>query len=139
MAPEPISVLSGKDGSVWIGGQRVALVLWWELVRHASSKAYVSNDTAGWRRQLAGAKEATGRLELKLQADGFVPVEVGQEVSIRLHLDDSGENYYEVPALIARIRNRVDIASGEVIGWVVDFVGTGPVVGHGILEPPSSG
>jgi hypothetical protein len=133
MAGQPMGVLSGKDGSVWIGGQLFGPVLWWELVRRCSSKAYVANDTAGWRRRLAGAKEGTGRFEIKLRTDTPLPLREGQEISLRLHLDGSGKNYYELPALIERISNRVHIATGEVIGCLVDFVAAGPVVGHGIV------
>lgn len=133
MAKEPMGVLSGKDGSVWIGGQPAAVVLWWELSKRASSKAYAANDTGAWQRRLAGAKDASGRLELKLRTDGAAPVEEGQTVTLRLHLDGTGKNYYELPALVERISARVDIAGGEVIGWVVDFLSAGPVVGHGLL------
>ncbi len=129
-----MSVLSGKDGSVWIAGQRVAMVLWWELTKRASSKAYVANDTGGWRRRVAGVKDSAGRLELKFPAASSPPLEEGQQVMLQLHLDSSGQNYYELPALIERISSRVDIATGEAIGWVVDFVGTGPLRGYGILE-----
>ncbi|HOM17221.1 MAG TPA: hypothetical protein PLQ00_07830 [Thermoguttaceae bacterium] len=139
MAKEPMGVLSGKDGSVWIGGQPAAVVLWWELVKRSACKAYVANDTGGWRRRVPGAKDASGRLELKLRADGAAPVEEGQEATLRLHLDGTGKNYYELPAIIERISARVDIAGGEVIGWVVDFVGAGPAVGHGIVGQTPNG
>jgi|GEM_PF-690176 len=137
MAGKPIGVLSGKDGAVWVGGQPVGPVLWWELVRRSSSKAYVANDTAGWRRRLAGAKESAGRFEMKLRTDQPMPFREGQEVSLRLHLDQSGQNYYELPALIERISKRVHIATGEVIGCLVDFVAAGPVIGHGIVAGES--
>ncbi|MCS7306256.1 MAG: hypothetical protein NZ602_14255 [Thermoguttaceae bacterium] len=133
MAKERISVLSSKDGSVWVAGQPVALVLWWALTKRASSKAYVANDTGAWRQRMAGAKETYGQFEMKLQADGTVPVQEGQEVSLRLHVDSTGQNYYELPVLIERISTRVDIATGEVIGCIVDFVSTGEVVGHGMV------
>lgn len=126
------SILSGKDGSVWVGEQLLTPVLRWELVKKVSCKAYVANDTGGAWRRLPGARDCTGRLELKLLQNRSAPLEEGWEVVLRLHLDGTGENYYEVPALIERITTQVDIATGEVIGWQVDFAGSGPVLGHGM-------
>lgn len=126
MAREGLGVLSGKDGSVWVDGKRLALVLWWEWTQRVFHKAYATNDTGGVWGRLPGAHDCHGRMELKTPQDGSLPVQEGQRVTVQLHVDATGQHYYEVPVLIERISRRVDIATGQILGCVVDFVGTGP-------------
>ncbi|OHB83804.1 MAG: hypothetical protein A2V98_19895 [Planctomycetes bacterium RBG_16_64_12] len=61
-------------------------------------------------------------------------MEEGDAVTLELHVDDSGANYYEVPAMIETIRAEVDISEGKTIAYVVTFSGNGPLTAYGVLQ-----
>lgn len=133
-----MAVLSGKDGTLKLGGAEVTPITHWKIEKTAASKAYSANDTGGARKRVPGAKDCSGRFEIQATDSGNVPVEEGDAVTLQLHVDDSGENYYEVPALVERIRAEVDISEGRTVAHVVTFSGNGPTTAHGMLqkEPP---
>lgn len=126
-------VLSGKDGTLFVGAGEAAPLVHWRLERTAANKHYVANDTGGARRRLPGARDCSGSFEIKAAAAGRAPVEEGDVVLLKLHADASGDNYYEAPAVIDRVRVEVDVSEGRTVAWLVDFSGDGPVTAHGIL------
>ncbi len=128
-----MSILSGKDGTLYLGENEVAAVTNWRLARVSLTKPYVANDTGGARRRLPGARDSSGSFAVQADDSGNAPVEEGDAVTLALHVDGSGDNYYEVPAVIDRVRVEVDISEGRIVGHLVDFSGDGPITAHGIL------
>ena len=131
-----MSVISGKDGTLKLAGGEVARVTHWKIEKTSGAKAYTANDTGGARKRVSGVKDCAGRFEIKASDSAGVPVEQGDAATLELHVDDSGANYYEVPAIIDAIRAEVDISEGKTIGHVVAFSGNGPITAHGILAKP---
>jgi len=127
-------VISGKDGTLYLNTNEVAPVANWRLKKTSSNKHYTANDTGGCRKRVAGARDCSGRFEIKATETGNTPVDEGETVTLKLHVDESNNNYYEVPAIIDTIRTDVDISEGKIVAYVVDFSGNGPVVAHGVLS-----
>ncbi|HUT94871.1 MAG TPA: hypothetical protein VMY37_35765 [Thermoguttaceae bacterium] len=129
-----MSVISGKDGTLKLGDTEVTRVTQWKIEKTSGARAYTANDTGGAKKRVAGVKDCSGRFEIKAGDSDAVPVEEGDVVTLQLHVDDSGANYYEVPAIVDTIRAEVDISEGKTVAHVVAFSGNGPIVPHGILD-----
>ncbi len=129
-----MSFISGKDGTLKLGDAEVTQVTNWRIEKASRNKAYTANDTGAARKRVPGAKDCSGRFEIQAADSGHVPVEEGDTVMLELHVDDSGENYYEVPAIVDLIRANVDISEGKTVAHLVTFSGNGPITGHGILQ-----
>lgn len=128
-----MTILSGKDGTLYIGQEEMAQITRWRLVKTCTAKAYTANDTGGWRRRVYGVCDCHGQFELKIADDRRVAVYESVLIRLRLHVDDSQKNYYEVPARIDSVRITVDIGEGKPIPYLVTFSGNGPVISHGVL------
>jgi hypothetical protein len=129
-----MSFLSGKDGTLKLGDAEVTQVTNWIIEKASRNKAYTANDTGAARKRVPGAHDCSGRFEIKTTDSVHVPVEEGDTGTLELHVDDSGENYYEVFAIVDRIRAHVDISEGKAVSHVVTFSGNGPIVAHGVLQ-----
>jgi len=133
-----MSVISGKDGTLHLGDAEVTQVTNWRIEKTSAGKAYTANDTGGSRKRVAGVKDCSGRFEIKATDSTNVPVEEGDSVTLRLHVDDSGANYYDVPAIVDAVRAHVDISEGKTIAYVVTFSGNGPITAYGVLQKASA-
>lgn len=129
-----MSVISGKDGTLHLDGAEVAHVTDWKIQKISRNRAYTANDTGGATKRVAGVKDCSGRFEIKATDSIKVPVEEGDAVTLTLHVDDSGANYYEVPAIIDAIRSDVDVSEGKTIAYLVAFSGNGQITAYGILN-----
>lgn len=128
-----MSVLSGKDGTLYLGTEEVTPVTNWRLEKTSANKPYAANDTGGAKKRVPGVRDSAGSFEIKAADSANVPVDEGDAVTLKLHVDGSGANYYEVPAVIDRLRVDVDINEGEIVAYVIDFSGNGAITAHGIL------
>ena len=129
-----MSVISGKDGTLHIGDSEVTPMTNWTLEKTSSNKDYAANDTGGSKQRVAGVKDCSGSFEVKATDTGNVPLDEGDPVTLELHVDDSGNNYYQVPAIIDRIQVDVDINQGEIVAYAIDFSGNGPIAAYGVLN-----
>ncbi len=128
-----MSVITGKDGTLRLGGVELAPLTSWRLVRTSRNRDYAANDTGGARRRVAGIRDCRGSFALAATAAGNLPVAEGTAVELELHADGSGANYLAVPAIVDRIEVEVDIDRGEIVAFLVDFSGNGPVTPHGLF------
>ena len=128
-----MAVLSGKDGTLYIGAGEVQPVANWKLRIVSNHRAYTANDTSGWKKRAAGAKDSSGSFRISVTDSGNCPVAEGDSVTLKLHVDDSGSNYYEVAVIIDRIDVATDIHGGNVVAMEVAFSGNGTVTPHGVL------
>ena len=126
-------VLTGKDGTLRLGGAEVLHLASWQIEKTAATRAYTANDTGGARARVAGVKDCTGRLEIKATDSGKVPLAEGDVVALSLVADDSGRNYYELSAVIDAVRVEVDISDAKPVAYLVRFSGSGPITAHGVL------
>jgi hypothetical protein len=132
-----MAVLSGKDGTLYIGNDEIAPVSNWKLRIASGQRAYVANDTNGWKKRAPGAKDCSGSFEVRVSEDGNCPVEEGDAVTLKLHVDDIGENYCQLEAFIDRISVEADIGEGQPVALAVEFSANGSVTRHGVLASPS--
>ncbi len=130
-----MTIQSSKDGKVFVGGVEVARVVGWMLRETSRAKAYSANDTGGARRRVPGVRDSAGRFDVMAADYGRAPVAEGDLVDLHLHADASGENYYELSAVIGAVEVEVDVSEGKPIAYAVAFSGAGPVVAHGNLAP----
>jgi hypothetical protein len=128
-----MSILSGKNGTLYVGGSEVTPLSDWRLTVASRNFEYVANDTGGWSKRVAGAKDCSGLFAVAVKQDSACPVAEGAAVTLKLHVDSSGDNYYEVPAMIDKIEIAVDVSDGETVGYAIHFSANGPMIAHGIL------
>ena len=117
--------ISGKDGTVKIGSTPVAEITAWSLSTTSNNPAYASSSTGGYKKRVAGVKDASGSIAFKL--DPADPVtddfDEGDHVTLLLHVDAA--RFYSVPAVIDSIHLEVDIDSGDIIGGRAEFSSNG--------------
>ena len=120
-----MSTISGKDGKVRIGAQDVAEITGWSLSTTSQNSAYASSSTGGYKRRVAGVKDATGNLRFKLDPANPLTTafDEGDSVTLLLYIDAT--LFYSVPALIDSVRLEVDIDSGDVVGGTAEFSASG--------------
>lgn len=129
--------LSGKNGTLRIGGSDVFHVSRWQIEKRAQNRAYSANDTGGARRRVAGVRDCGGSLEIKATDATPIPVSEGDLVDLALHADATGENCYGLSAVVDAVRTEVDISDGSPVAYAIEFSGNGPIAAHGILDRPS--
>jgi len=77
--------ITGKDGSVYIGANKVAEISSWSLDLGADDIEITSFDSQGWKEYLAGLKEWSGSFE-----GNFVPTDTnGQQALINAWLNST--------------------------------------------------
>jgi hypothetical protein len=134
-----MAVLSGKNGTLYLATTEITPVSNWKLVTTSRNPDYAANDTGGWKKRAGGVCDSSGSFEVKAADNGHCPVVEGDAVDLKLHVDHSGQNYYETPAIIDKITVDVDINKGEIIAYVVDFSGNGAVTRNGIVAKSGGG
>ena len=129
-------IMSGKDGTLYREGVEVVPVNNWKLSLDVSLHAYAANDTNATKRRVAGVEDSTGSFTVGVESDAGAccPVTRGEHVTLQLHIDDTGNNYYEVPVVIGSFELDCDINDGGPLIWTVNFEGDGVVVAHGSLN-----
>jgi hypothetical protein len=128
-----MTILYGHRGTVRVGDAEVAALLKWTLNLISRNVQFVSSLAGQWTRRAPGPRDCTGSLLLHASTEEGCPLRPGQSVVLKLHVDDSGENYYRVPAIVDRISVQTDISGGQPVGYAVEFSGDGQVTPHGIL------
>jgi hypothetical protein len=131
-----MAVLSGKNGTIHLDGSPIAPVSNWRLAVTSSNVDYVANDTGGWKCRAPGPRDSSGSFQLKVDDGGQCPVAKGDAVTLDLHVDQTGDNYYSAAAIIDKIEVEVDIGAGKIVAYAVEFSGNGAVLPHGIVAKP---
>jgi len=129
-----MAILSGKDGTVYSGGTPLVPVCGWRLTLKCETFAYLAGDSGGAVARLAGPTDCEGILEVALEENTPCPLEPGRNVELQLHVDKTGQNFYEVPAVIEQVELLVELNSDLPLTYEVRFSGNGPLVAHGILQ-----
>jgi hypothetical protein len=132
-----MAVLSGKSGTLYLGTDEVTPVANWKLALTSHNPAYAANDTGGWQQRVAGVCDSSGSFAVLVDPSGHCPLSEGDAVTLELHVDSSGDNYYSVPAIINAIQVDVDISAGSIVAYAVAFSGNGTVTPNGALAKAS--
>lgn len=116
---------SGKDGTVKIGSTDVCEIRNWKFNPKSNNPKYASNKTSGYKRTVAGVKEATGSMSGAWDnANDFLAVvDVGTDVTLKLYTNTT--KFFSVPAVIDDVSVNVDVDNGEIVGWDANFSSNG--------------
>jgi len=126
--------MSGKNGTAYKTsptGDEIAEVTGWNFEPVTNVPKYASNMTNTHKVGVPAVDDFTGSITTKLDADGF---RHGDIVTLYLHVDDTGENYIEAPAVIASHPVPCDINDGEIVEVEYSFEPRGRPTYHGILS-----
>lgn len=120
-----MTTISGKNGKVMVGAAALAEITDWTLHTTSRNHAYASSSTGGYRRRVAGVKEASGTIGFKLDVSSAITntFDEGSSVTLLLHLDAT--HFYTVPAIIDSLRLAVDISAGDVLSGTAAFSSNG--------------
>jgi hypothetical protein len=132
-----MAVLSGKSGTLYLNSDEVTPVSNWKFTITSNNPSYAANDTGGWKQRAAGVCDSTGSFQVKVDDSGHCPVAEGDAATLQLHVDNSGNNYYQVPAIIDKIEVEVDLSAGKILAYAVEFSGNGAVTPNGIVAKAS--
>ena len=134
---------TGKTGTIYIsGGIEIRRVENWRLTLAGNTPSWADNTTGGWVTRAGGARDATGGFDFVFDdtsGEYELPVDVHSEVELELHIDNSGGQYYLVPAIITQVGEiTVDRAGDDKVTLPVEFGCTGPVRQYGNVTSSSS-
>lgn len=124
---------TGKGGTLFIDDVEVSPITTWELTVNSSNKAYAANDTAGWRKRLGGIKDSSGMFVIHVDTTGNAPLDEGDMITLKLHVDNTGNNYYTVPAIVDEIKTNLNINDTDIVVLQIKFSGNGVIIKNGIL------
>lgn len=130
---------SGKSGTVLYGsadstpGSEAVEVIKWTLDSTVAVNKYNSNTTAGHKRAVGGVRDTKGTIEIKVASDAGPQLAPGDEVSLRLDVDDTENNYFLINhAVIAGAPIECDIDGGAIVSLTYAFEAS-DIAGAGIL------
>lgn len=128
--------ISGKFGDVkhtTAAGTQVCEVTKWTFDPTSAISKYASNKTGGYKKAVPGVFDGKGTVEIKLDETTGMDFLVGATPTLFLHVNASGNDYYEVPAAISGAPIECDIDGGEVISVTYNFETNGAWTANGIL------
>lgn len=121
-------VLSGKDGTVTWNSAQVSQITHWRCTETVHNSAWASSSTGGYKNRVAGTKDWRGAFAGKY--DGTIAATVGQGsigMPVELVLTIGPSESLTGNAIIDSIHLEVDIDNGEVVGYLAEFSGNGPL------------
>ena len=116
-----MAVISGKDGTLTVGGSPQSHVLNWVLNVISENHAYHSNASAGSRQRTAGVKDSNGTFDM-IDTPSF---EAGDEVELVLY---TNQDIWTLTALIDQVTVTAPIDAGSNVTFAVTFSGHGAAV-----------
>lgn len=117
---------SGKDGTIKIGTTDVSEIRGWKFMPKSNNPQYASNNTAGYKRTVAGVKSATGSANgaYDTSATTFLAVlDVGTAATLKLYVDTT--HYFTVASVVDDASINVDVDNGEIVSWDLNFTANG--------------
>ena len=126
--------MSGKNGTVLLNDEPIAEVTAWNFEPSTNVPKYASNATDGHKVGVPAVDDFTGSITTKLDADGNMPLRIGDIVTLELHVDDTEANYISAPVVIASHPIPCDINDGEIVEVQYSFEPHGRPTYNGILE-----
>ena len=117
--------LSGKDGTVKIATTAVALITHWTLEKSVNTDRFADNESAGYKRTIAGVRHARGTVRGKLDTAAASTILEGTS-SVVLDLYVNATEFYRVTSIMSNFKvGEVDINDGPAIPFEATFESTG--------------
>lgn len=132
-----MSMFSGINGTVKFGSPASdsgIIVHGWTFNPSTAVHKRSHNQSGGFKAAVAGARDSSGTIMVSLDKNGHFPFHDNDDITLQLHVDDSGSNYFSVPAIIESTPVELDIDDGQIVGGTFAFQGNGPWTGHGICS-----
>lgn len=134
--------ISGKDGTVFKGtvdgspATKILEVTKWTVDSTAAVSKYNSNCTYGHKRAVVGVRDTKGTIEIKVDGEDGTQLGPGDEVSLKLEMDDAANHILIGHAVITGAPIEVDIDEGSVVGITYafeasDITGAGTLASYG--------
>lgn len=122
------SAISGKGGDIRLGTTspvQFCEVTKWSFNPKSNNNSYASNCSGGFKRRVAGTKEGSGTVDGKWDptAPPTDALDVGDSITLNLHYNATQK--WIVPAVVDSMRIDVDMDSGDIVGWSIDFSSDG--------------
>ncbi len=121
------TVTTGRQGTVVVGGVRVARVTNWSVNPTAGETAWGDSDGAGYTLRKHGRLDCTGTFEGKM--DNVLQIYnhfiAGAAVGLSLYEGEANLNWRFPSAVITGMSITVDVDTQEPNGWSCDFANDG--------------
>lgn len=125
--------LSGKDGTINKDGSPVDVdVLGWDFDAKGNEQRFASDKTSGHKVVYLTVKDFDAKVRVKIPLTGNLPFNRGDQFTIKLHGDDSGNNYIEAPVTVLSNPIPCDITEGQNSEVEYTLGPTAQAVFHGI-------
>lgn len=125
----PAGGISGKGGDCTYGttpGTQVSELTKWTFNPKTNCPAWASNKSGGFKKRVAGIRDASGSLEGKWDPTNPITSGLQDGAMVTLNLITMAGSQFTVPAIIEGLKVDVDIDSGQPVAWSADFSITGP-------------
>jgi len=113
-----MAVISGKEGTLELNDAEETPVTNIRVSITSANDAYAANDTAGWKKRVAGTKDSTGSFSMKDKPS----VEEGDKRTLKVY---TNQDVWTQPIIIDSIDPEIDINDGTTTGFEVSFSGDG--------------
>ena len=114
-----MAVISGKNGTVSLAGDATA----WSISLTSNNPSWASPATSGYKKRVAGVLDTSGSYSAKY--NGSVPTVGAITTSAAFTLD--GSTTWTLNIIVDSVNIEVDMDDGDVVGYSVDWSGTGVV------------
>lgn len=97
----------------------------WNFGEKAKIASHQDSDIPCTEQHEPGGVTGSGRINCNLKTGGGPPLRAGDKVALELHVDDSGQNYIDIPEAVIEemVDMEVDISDGtKVITYSYSFM-----------------
>lgn len=133
-----MAAFNGCLGTVYADSEEILGIKNWEFSEEAESEAYRDNTTGCNSHYNVSGVETTGSFSVNLQTGatkGKLPLRARDRVTLQLHIDDTGDNYFEQECIITSVGPySVSPEDGSLVTCDFSFVVNGRMIGHGTLS-----
>ena len=119
-----MAVISGKDGYATFSGTSISDVTSWSLSLESNNPAYATKETLGYKKRVAGVKDATASIE---GVSGDKPPMPGTLGTCVLYLDAT--QTYTFDAVVESATTEANIEDGEIVKWTIEMAIQGTTAG----------
>lgn len=117
--------ISGKDGTVKVGGSAKALITGWDMTIETVTDRFGSNESSGYKTTLAGQKSATANVNGQFNSAATRDFIEGSTYALELFTDATHK--YSFSAICKSWRITTDIKEGMTVGFTAVFESSGAV------------
>ena len=112
---------SGNKGRVVCGGVPIADIVSWNLTQTTERQAFVSSDTAGENKSVAGNSDSSGSFVALAQDDAPFVLEDGDCCTVELDSHEANGRKFTGEIFIEEVGVDVDVRGGGIVEYNVSF------------------